>query len=256
MSGTPDRVAGLVNRLLAPAGLMMTRAAPSQAESWRAFVGGPYRSDREVIRRASARGLSVGDFIEDEWKQSGRSRRTIERMRDAGAIRDGLETVCEIGPGSGRYIQRLLEVASPTRYEIYEIERARARWLGRTYPVTICATTGEQLAATADGSMELVHAHGVFASLKVIACLAYFREIARITRPGGHVVFDVISEDCLGGGDVERWLETPLRYVNFLSKPLVTAFFERHGFRLADAWLQPLMVFGTSAYLVFRKDGR
>jgi Methyltransferase domain len=246
-------VAGLVNRLLAPVGVMVTRAAPSQAESWRSRIGGPYRSDREVIRLAHRRGLSVGDFIEEEWKQSGRARTTIERMRQAGAIPPALQTVCEIGPGSGRYIQGVLEVASPSRYDIYEIEQARARWLARTYPVSTCETTGERLASTPDGSVDLVHAHGVFASLKVISCLAYFKEMARVTRPDGHVVFDIIGEDCLTPCDVDAWLATPLRYVNFLSQALVVEFFDTHGLTLVDQFLQPLMIFGRSSYLVFRK---
>jgi hypothetical protein len=251
-----DVFGGIVNRLLTPAGLMLTRAAPSQAESWRAYIGAPYRSDREVIRRARARGSSVGDYIEEEWNQNGRSRFTVERMREAGAVPTDLDTVCEIGPGSGRYIQRILEMASPRSYEIYEIERARARWLARSYPVTACPATGERLAATADANIQLVHAHGVFASLKVISCFAYFEEMARVTRPGGHVVFDIICEECMRDGDVDAWLATPLRYVNFLSKPLVAAFFERRGFTLVHEWLQPLMIFGSSVYIVFEKQRR
>jgi hypothetical protein len=233
----------------------MARAAPSQAESWRERIGGPYRTDREVIRLARERGVSVGDLVEAEWGHAGRAARTIARLREAGAIPGGLATVCEIGPGSGRYIQRVLDVASPRRYEIYEIERRRARWLERTYPVVAMPTDGERLTGTASASVQLVHAHGVFASLKIIPCFAYFREFARITAPGGHVAFDVISEECLGDADVDAWLETPLRYVNFLSRPHLVGYFERHGFTLASAFREPLMVFGQSLYLVFRKTG-
>lgn len=248
-----DAVGGAVNRLLSYAGLMITRAAPGQFESWRPYIGGPYRSDREVIRLARQQGISVGDFIEAEWGHPGRARRTMARMRSAGAVPQTGGTVCEIGPGSGRYVEALLEIASPARYEICEIEKHRARWLARTYPVVIVPTSGEALPRTPKASVDLLHAHGVFASLKVISCFAYFEEFARITAPGGHVVFDVIDEACLSDPEVDGWLATPLRYVNVLSKPQLVQYFGACGFSLVDEFREPLMVFGRSLYLVFKK---
>ena len=253
MSTLSDAVGGALNRLLAQTGFMITRAAPSQAESWRSRIGGPYRTDREVIALAAKRGLSVGDYLEAEWGQSGRSRQIVQRLHGMGAVPENLQTVCEIGPGSGRYIERIREVASPARYEIYEIERHRAQWLARTYPVVVRAADGERLSGTADGSIQLVHAHGVFASLKTITCLGHFKEFARITAPGGHVAFDIISEECVNDADVAAWLRTQLRYVNFLSKPFLIEFFERHGLSLVEDFRFPLMVFGHSVYLVFAK---
>lgn len=232
---------------------MIARAAPSQAESWRERIGGPYRSDREVIHRASKLGLSVGDYLEEVWGQPGRSQRIVARMREAGAVPDPLGTVCEIGPGSGRYIQRILEIASPKRYEIYEIERNRAKWLAQAYPVVMLSVDGEHLEGTPDESVQLVHAHGVFSSLKVISCFAYFKEIVRITAPGGYAVFDIICEQCMSDEEVDAWLKTPLRYVNFLSKPVLAQFFEKNRFSLVDDFRLPLLVFGHSLYLVFKK---
>lgn len=253
MSTRADGVGGALNRLLAQTGFMITRAAPSQAESWRSRIGGPYRTDREVIALAAHRGLSVGDFLEEEWGTPGRSRQIVQRLHAIGAVGEDLETVCEIGPGSGRYIERIREIAKPSRYEIYEIEHHRAQWLSRTYSVVARASDGERLAGTADASMQLVHAHGVFASLKTITCLALFKEFARITAPGGHVVFDIISEECMSDEEVDAWLQTKLRYVNFLSKPFIVDFFERHGLSLVEDFRFPLMVFGHSVYLAFTK---
>lgn len=253
MSGVSDAVGGALNRVLSRTGFMITRAAPSQAESWRSRIGGRYRTDREVIALAAKRGLSVGDYLEEEWGQSGRSRGIVQRLHAMGAVTPTLRTVCEIGPGSGRYIERIAEIATPVRYEIYEIERQRARWLARTHPVVVCTANGERLSGTADDSIQLVHAHGVFASLKTITCLAYFKEFARVTAPGGHVAFDIVSEECLHDADVAAWLQTPLRYVNFLSRPFVVEFFERHGLSLVGDFRLPLMVFGHSVYLVFAK---
>ena len=236
---------------------MITRTAPGHAESWREYIGGPYRSDHEVIRTASRSALSVADYLEEQWGQPGRSRKIIGRLRELGGISATLETVCEIGPGSGGYIQSILEVASPERYEIYEIERNRATWLARTYPVVMLPTDGENLAGTGDESVQLLHAHGVFShpglSLRVISCFAYFREIVRVVAPGGYAFFDIICEACMSDDEVESWMKTPLRNVNFLSKSLVLQFFERYGFSLVGEFPFPLLVFGSSRYLVFRK---
>ena len=253
MAPFSDVAGGAINRLLARTGFVITRAAPSQAESWRSRIGGPYRTDREVIALARRRGLSVGDYIEEEWGSPGRARQIVQRLQAMGAVPPGLQSVCEIGPGSGKYIEALLEIASPPHYEIYEIERARARWLSRTYPVIARPTDGERLSATADASIQLVHAHGVFASLKTVSCLASFKEFGRVTRPGGHVAFDIISEECLSEVDVDAWLRTRLRYVNFMSKPFLIDYFERHGFSLIGDFRFPLMIFGHSVYLVFTK---
>jgi hypothetical protein len=248
-----DSVGQAVNRLLAPTGFVVARSAPSQAESWRARIGGPYRTDREVIELARARGLSVADYIEHEWGSPGRARAIVQRLREMGAVPGDLESVCEIGPGSGKYIEGILEVAAPQLYEIYEIERQRARWLARTYPVVVRSGDGERLSGSADASIGLAHAHGVFASLKTITCLAYFKELARVTAPGGHVAFDIICEECLSDDEVTSWLGTELRYVNFLSKPFVIDFFSQLGLTLVGDFRFPLMVFGHSVYLVFTR---
>jgi hypothetical protein len=253
VSTLADGIGGALNRLLAPTGFMISRAAPGQFESWRSRIGGPYRTDREVIALAARRGLSVGDFLEEEWGTPGRSREIVRRLHSIGAVPEDLQTVCEIGPGSGRYIERIRELATPSRYEIYETEQHRAQWLARTFSVVARATDGERLSGTADASIQLVHAHGVFASLKTISCLASFKEFARITAPGGHVAFDIISEECMSDDEVAAWLQTQLRYVNLLSKPFIIDFFKRHGLTLVEDFRFPLMVFGHSVYLVFTK---
>ena len=248
-----DVLGGFANRVLAPMGLMVSRANPGQAESWRARIGGPYRSDRRVRHLARRAGLSVADYLEEQWGDPGRARRIVGRMVEAGAVRPRMGTVLEIGPGAGGYVQAIREIASVRRYEVYEIERGRARWLARTYGVVPRPTEGETLRATDDGSVQLAHAHGVFSSLKVITCLAYFREIARVTAPGGYVCFDLMDDACLEEDEVEAWLESPLRYVNYLSTSLVVDFFRRHGFSMVSRFQLPLLIFGRSTYVLFRK---
>lgn len=253
VTGAVDRLAGLVNGLLAPAGIMIARAAPSQAESWRAEIGGRYRSDRKVIALARRAGLPVADYLERQWGNPGRRAGILARMEAAGVLGRHVRTVCEIGPGSGGYVQDVIRAVAPESYEIYEIEAQRARWLGQQHPVAVRETEGESLSGTADAGIDLLHAHGVFSSLKVISCFTYFDEIARVTAPGGHVCFDIIDDECLSDEEITRYLAGPLRYLQFMSVALVEQFFAARGFTLIQSFRTPLLVRGDSTYLIFRK---
>ena len=236
-----------LNTLLAPARLQLVRTPIPT-------VGGRPMSDEDVIREARRLGLSVGDYLEQLFGRTGRAAGIIARMRDLGAIPDDLQSVCEIGAGSGMYVERVLKLATPTLYEVYEIEANRARFLAAEYPIVVQPTDGETLRSTESGSMQLVHSHGVFVALAFLTSVSYFREIQRVTAPGGYAVFDILCEDCLDGPTVDDWLASNLRYPSMLAKSYVVDLFERQGFRLVDDFREPLLVLGDARYLVFQKS--
>jgi predicted TPR repeat methyltransferase len=103
--------------------------------------------------------------------------------------------------------------------------------------------------------MDLVHAHGVFVTLDFLTSCSYFREIERVIAPGGHVVFDIMSEDCLDDTVVDSWLNTPLRYPSLHSRDYVIQFFSKRGFSMVDEFVTPLLVHGSSRYLILRRQG-
>ena len=238
-----------INRLLAPAGIKIVRVTSPT-------IGGQPISDEQAIAEAQRRGISAGLYLEELFGKIGRAQRIIDRMKTVGALSEDLSVVCEIGPGSGLYIEKVLGIASPDRYEIYEIARNRAKFLAREHPVISQPTDGCTLTHTPSATVQLVHAHGVFVALQFLTSYSYFKEIVRVTAPEGYAVFDIISEDCLDEDTVDLWLNSNLRYPSFLSKKYVIDFFNQHGFHLVDDFKLPLLVQGDSCYLVFKREPR
>jgi len=83
-----------------------------------------------------------------------------------------------------------IRMAAPERYEIYETARDWRAWLAKQYPVVVHQADGHALSQTEDNSVDLVQAHGVFIYLPFLNSVEYFREIARVPRPGGLAAFD------------------------------------------------------------------
>lgn len=236
-----------INRLLAPAGIRIVRVTSPT-------IGGQPISDEQAIAEAQRRGISAGLYLEELFGKIGRAQKIIDRMKTVGALSEDLSVVCEIGPGSGLYIEKILGIASPDRYEIYEIAGNRAKFLAREHPVISQPTDGCTLTHTPSATVQLVHAHGVFVALQFLTSYSYFKEIVRVTAPEGYAVFDIISEDCLDEDTVDLWLNSSLRYPSFLSKKYVIDFFNQHGFHLVDDFKLPLLVQGDSCYLVFKRE--
>jgi SAM-dependent methyltransferase len=237
------------NGVLSPLGVRSVRRGRAPT------IGGRRLSDEHVIAEAQRRGMSPGALLEALFEKPGRAADIVNRMAAAGVFAAPLRTVVEIGAGSGIYIEELLKHAAVERYEVYELEENRARYLAGAFSVIAQSTDGETLRATASRSVDLVHAHGVFVTLEFLTSCSYFREIVRVIAPGGHVVFDIIDEGCLDGAAIDSWLASRLRYPSMLSRGYVIDFFERHGLVLAGEFSMPLLVHGRSNYLVFRNTG-
>jgi hypothetical protein len=237
------------NGVLSPLGVRIVRRGRAPT------IGGRRLSDEHVIAEATRRGLSPGALLEELFHKTGRARDIVDRMAAAGVFAAPLRTAVEIGAGSGIYVEEVLGHGAIERYEVYELEENRARYLAGALPVIAQSTDGETLRATASRSADLVHAHGVFVTLEFLTSCSYFREIVRVIAPGGHVVFDIISESCLDESAIDSWLASRLRYPSMLPRGYVTGFFERHGFVLVDDFSMPLLVHGRSTYLIFRHTG-
>ncbi|MGC5041162.1 methyltransferase domain-containing protein [Streptomyces sp. DT190] len=135
----------------------------------------------------------------------GATQSTIDELRALGVFAAEPDTVLEIGPGSGRYLEKTLKECSPGRYEIYETAAPWADYLVDTFGVVAQPTAGCSLAPTPDGSIDLVQAHKVFNTLTFLGAARYFFEMARVTRPGGRIVFDVMTETCLDPATMRAW---------------------------------------------------
>ena len=162
-------------------------------------------------------------------------------------------SVLEIGAGTGRFLEKVLEMCGPASYESYETARDWADWLKSRYPIISQEADGESLRQTTSQSIDLLHAHGVFVYLPFLVSYRYWKEIWRVVRGGGSAVFDIISEDCLDELTVEKWLRSKHKYPCFLSKDYVVSLFEKHGFSLLQTFTNRCGE-GLSEYLVLVRN--
>jgi SAM-dependent methyltransferase len=216
--------------------------------------GGGYIPAAKTVAAAQAAGLSVCDYVEQLWGIGGSTASIIEKLCGLGAISPATKTIVEIGPGTGRYIEHTIKHCRPTRYQIYEIDNAWSSWLGKNYPIEVCAADGRSLKSTASKSTDLIHAHGVFVYLPFLVSYRYFKEMTRVAAPGAFIVFDMYSERCLDAETVEKWIESGHEFPCFLSTAYVRQVFERAGFRFVDSFLWAHGT-GWSEYLVFMALG-
>jgi hypothetical protein len=243
-----DTLSGALGR----AGLKLVRTGPRPFQEFRDYI--PYE---QTVTEAKARGLSAGDYIDQKYGRSGVTQETVDRLESLGVVHRGVRRICEIGPGSGRYLERVKRVCSPNAYEIYE---TAAKWrdhLVREHGVLAQPTDGRSLSATPNGSVDLVHAHKVFPGLPFLVAQRYFREMVRVASPGGKVVFDAVTENCMKEATVERWLASNASYDTYptvMPRQCLLDFFAARGFRLKDTFMISMEP-GTTEYFVFTLQG-
>ena len=211
-----------------------------------------------TVRAARAAGLSIGDYIDEVMNGTpGATTSTIDRLEELGVFADDPATLLEIGPGSGRYLEKTLRVCSPRRYEIYETAAPWRDHLVESYQVVAQPTEGSSLTPTRDGSVDLVLAHKVFNTVTFLLATRYFLEMARVTRPGGWIVFDAMTDTCLDPDTVRAWATKGGAghdsYPAALPRATCVDLFASLGCTLQSSFLAP-MGFASTEVLVFRKD--
>jgi len=232
-----------INCCLRPTGFKLVRA----------WSPGGYIDAKTTVQAAQARGQSVCEYVEAMWNQPGATGRVIEEMKKAGCLAP-CKRVLEIGPGTGRYLELVLQTAGPEQYDIYETAEDWATWLSTTYAPLVWRqpADGHTLRNTPSESCALVHAHGVFVYLKIIDAFMYFAEMIRVCEPQGFVVFDFFPAEVFGEDTIRRWFDFPDRYAAVLPGEHVKSFFVNRGF-------DPVHEFhhvhgpGHSNYFIFRK---
>ena len=211
-----------------------------------------YISAKETILSAKKKSLSVCDYVEKLWDQVGETQKVINNMEKFGAFRNNTPTVCEIGAGTGRYMEKVIAKCAPKRYESYETATDWAEWLTKEYPIISCETDGSSLTSTEDNSMDLIHSHGVFVYLPFFDSLRYFKEIDRIAKKNAIIVFDCMTEDCLDIQTLNKWLESEDNYPQILPEKHVFDFFQNSKYKLIGSFFTPYGQ-GKSKYFVFKK---
>jgi hypothetical protein len=206
----------------------------------------------ETLLAAKASNLSVGDYIDVRYNHPGATQDTI----DLGNFNDKIDRVCEIGPGSGRYLEKIVKAYSPTYYEIYETAHKWQQYLLETYHVVAHPTDGKSLAATPSNSIDLVHSHKVMPGQPSLIMCGYFEEMVRITKGGGKIVFDIITEACFDDAMIEDWLADGGGYQHYpclMPKQFTIDFFDKRNCIFIGSFIVPMKP-GKTECMVFAKQ--
>jgi len=241
-----------VNSALSPLGLAITRVGGHDWSDTSNFI--PLES---TLEQAKAAGLSVGDYVDGVMnKTPGMTQRTMDELVDHGVFEKPPRVVVEIGPGTGRYLERTLQLCRPERYEIYETAGAWSAYLVKKHGVVLRRTDGYTLSETPDGSVDLVHAHKVFSSVPFMVTCCYFHEMARVLRPGGWAVFDVMTEHCLSDSAMQTWARSGIHngaYPAVMPNAIAVEFFTSRGFRHVGSASIPMPP-GTTELMLFQRE--
>lgn len=225
-----------------------------------ARAGLGYYDAESTVREANLAGLTVCDYLEsmdrDERKR-GRRDRIIEKLKTLGLFKSGIN-VCEIGAGTGMYLEKVVVEAKPALYEVYETDPDWSRYLQEKY-ASCCEGTmrihradGVSLKDTTTASCDLVHAHGVFVYLPVLQCLEYIKETARICKAGGHVVFDCYLDTSFSLAVAQSWLDSEWRFPVIMPEKLLMEFAALQSLQL-DTTFNVIHGAASVDYLVFIK---
>jgi len=236
-----------LNSILGRAGFQLIR--PGEQVHIRPFI-----SFTRTLSEATKAGLSVGDYIDQTFHEPGATQSTIDQLAAFGVLNKDVQAVCEVGPGSGRYLEKVQRLCAPRSHEIYETDQEWSDWLVRSYHVTARQADGTSLRETVAGSVDLVHAHKVFVYLPFVVTCQYFGEMIRVSRNGGRIVFDIVSEDCMPDATVVKWIASRTYYRCMIPRSFVIDFFARRQCSLQQSFFAPMLP-GQSEYLVFVKGG-
>lgn len=211
-----------------------------------------YISAKETVKSAKKASLSICDYVEKMWNQEGETQKVIDNMEKLGAFENANPTICEIGAGTGRYMEKVIDKCNPARYESYETATDWAEWLEKEYPIISQDSGGFLLKATVDKSIDLIHAHGVFVYLPFLDSLRYFKEIDRVANKNAIIVFDCITEDCLDDILLNKWLKSDDNFLRILPEKYILDFFPRNNYKLIGNFFTPYGQ-GRSKYFVFKR---
>jgi len=213
---------------------------------------------RGTLDAAAAAGLPVCEYIERKHCSGPPTPRaeTMQRLEAVGVFDRKIDRVCEIGPGAGRYLELTMARCKPEIYEIYETSDEWRSWLVREHQAVPRQTDGRTLAETESGSVGLVQAHKLFPGLPLLVTLSYLSEMARVARPGGWIVFDIISESCMDAANLKLWLDaSPWEWEwapHMIALGYVKDLLARFDIEFVDGFRVPLFPAVTEC-LVFRR---
>jgi SAM-dependent methyltransferase len=241
-----NQISTTLNSGLRPLGVQIARTHQANP-AIRGFINA-----RKTLDAAQRSGLPLTDYIDQTYAVPGETAATVKAMLDLSDLKDPVSRVCEIGTGSGRFMEKVIEAVHPQVYEVYETADDWVRYLRDLNVALIQPADGSTLASTASGSVDLVHAQKVFVYIDFWATAKYLDEMARVVRPGGAVAFDVVTEACLDEAPVKHWMEVGCPY-KLTPRSWLMDFLGRRGLSYVGNYF-PVLPPGKCELMVFRRD--
>jgi SAM-dependent methyltransferase len=201
-----------------------------------------------------------GCFIESEdakrdVRHQGRRDRIVDRILCHGSFSDAARFL-EIGPGTGRYLEKALKYNPEVVYEIYEVAADWVSYLKNTYykkyKLEIQPADGRSLADTRTASCDLVWAHAVFVYLPNYLTMSYLDEMARVVKESGIIAFDALSEPGFDMSILRKYIEADMFFPVIFPEAVIMQWAQSHNLMMADKFDE---IYGAyhSNYYVFRK---
>ena len=223
-------------------------------------VGNSFTSAKQVEHDAAAAGMGINEYLEfseDTPKKRGHRDRIVEGMRGYGLLAPDKRCMLEIGAGTGRFTEKILE-AAPQRYEIYEtasdwLESLHKRFVRPDSPVVLQPTDGVSLRATPTGSCDLVHAHAVFVYLHFTTFVRYLMEVSRVCKIGGYACFDVLYDTDWSLFTARSWITNNYCFPTVLSRSLSESMYRELGFSICGEFTE-MYAASYSRYIVLKKE--
>jgi SAM-dependent methyltransferase len=209
---------------------------------------------RKTIAAARAAGLSVSAYIDKIHVEPGATGLVVKEMLSIAGLSGKCEAVCEVGAGSGRFAEEVIAALHPDTYEIYETARDWLPYLRKLPNAVVRDSDGHTLASTRDAAVDLVHAQKVFVYLPFYASAGYIAEMARVVRPGGTVVLDVVTEDCLDETTVSTWIQSASIF-HPIPREWLLGFLADRDLTLAGSFFTPLPPGKAEVFVFHKKAG-
>lgn len=217
-----------------------------------------------TINAARKAGMAVGDYVEKFLSKNesadsqeggvGATKRITDQLLSSIVLAPAANYL-EIGPGTGRYVTELLRRCPGTTGELYESDPGWAMWLAHLFRDTRIAVRkadGQSLSSTGSETIDLCTAHGVFVYLDTMITFSYLKEMARCSKAGGYIFFDILDSD---RQDMLAVIERTMVNCNYLiplAGRLVVEFMDSLGVEPVR-YFKPADSAEIASYLLFRK---
>lgn len=244
MAGIKRKLLDNTNKILHHAGFELVK----KGREFQDYI--PFRKTLQDVEKS---GLSLADYLDNNFNVPGTTQKTIDKMAELGVFARKIERVCELGPGSGRYLEKVNDVCKPAYYEIYETSRPWREYLAEKHKVVPQPTDGASLSATPSNSIDLIHTHKVLYGNPILTIFRYMMEMARVVKDDGIIVFDLMTAECVNNEIMEKWVTSGVDHAHSMTPRQVPLdYYQSLGFCCLGTFIVPLAP-GLTEYFVFKR---